>query len=146
VADRPTHIGARRDVETIQQIITEPNDVYGDSMMPIYGPRLGPEVIAELAAHFGRAKVAASRTAAPVNPPEVIARPSCWCGERRVGSAACPSGRPGLSGADRRPERRLVRWPLVEHVDGVYDVERRAIPDWHVENGWGGVHPAGTRR
>jgi quinol-cytochrome oxidoreductase complex cytochrome b subunit/cytochrome c553 len=51
-----THIGARRDAETIRQIITDPNDVYGDSMMPIYGPRLGPEVIAELAAYLAARK------------------------------------------------------------------------------------------
>ncbi len=51
-----THIGARRDAETIRQIITDPNSVYGDSMMPVYGPRLGPEVIAELAAYLATRK------------------------------------------------------------------------------------------
>jgi mono/diheme cytochrome c family protein len=51
-----THIGARRDAETIREIITDPNDVYGDSMMPVYGPRLGPEVIAELAAYLAARK------------------------------------------------------------------------------------------
>lgn len=44
-----SRIGARRDRAAIATIINDPNDVYGDSMMPIYGSRLSAGEIAALA-------------------------------------------------------------------------------------------------
>ena len=44
-----THVGARRDEAAIRRIITDPNDEYGDSMMPVYGSRLSAGEIAALA-------------------------------------------------------------------------------------------------
>lgn len=35
-----THIGARRDAAAIGRIVNDPNDEFGDSVMPIYGPTL----------------------------------------------------------------------------------------------------------
>ncbi len=51
-----TRIGARRDAATIATIVNDPNDVYGDSVMPIYGPRLSPDVIAGIAAYLAARK------------------------------------------------------------------------------------------
>jgi len=51
-----THIGARRDAEAIQRIVTDPNDEYGDSMMPIYGSSLGDAHIAALAGYLAARK------------------------------------------------------------------------------------------
>ena len=44
-----SRVGARRDAAAIRRIITDPNDEYGDSMMPIYGSRLEADAIAALA-------------------------------------------------------------------------------------------------
>ena len=47
-----THVGARRDEAEIRRIITDPNDEYGDSMMPVYGSRLSAGEIAALARYL----------------------------------------------------------------------------------------------
>ena len=51
-----THIGARRDAEAIRRIVTDPNDEYRDSMMPVYGPRLGADVIAGIGDYLAAKK------------------------------------------------------------------------------------------
>lgn len=47
-----SQIGARRDAAAIQRIITDPNDEYGDSMMPAFGSRLAASEITALAAYL----------------------------------------------------------------------------------------------
>jgi mono/diheme cytochrome c family protein len=49
-------VGARRDAAAIRRIITDPNDEYGDSVMPIYGGRLSEAQIAALAEHLAARK------------------------------------------------------------------------------------------
>ena len=49
-------VGARRDAEAIRRIDNDPNDEYGDSMMPVYGKRLSPEEIGALAAYLATRK------------------------------------------------------------------------------------------
>lgn len=44
-----TRVGARRDAAAIRRIVTDPNDEYGDSVMPIYGARLSAAAIAAIA-------------------------------------------------------------------------------------------------
>ena len=44
-----TRVGARRDAAAIRRIINDPNDEYGDSVMPIYGSRLSAAAIAAFA-------------------------------------------------------------------------------------------------
>ena len=51
-----SRVGARRDAEAIRRIVNDPNDEYGDSMMPVYGKRLSPEEIAALAAYLAARK------------------------------------------------------------------------------------------
>jgi mono/diheme cytochrome c family protein len=51
-----THIGARRDAEAIRRIVTDPNDEYGDSMMPVYGPRLDAGLIAAIGDYLAAKK------------------------------------------------------------------------------------------
>jgi ubiquinol-cytochrome c reductase cytochrome b subunit len=51
-----THIGARRDSAAIRRIVNDPNDEYGDSMMPVYGQRLSAEEIGALAAYLAARK------------------------------------------------------------------------------------------
>ena len=51
-----THIGARRDAEAIRRIVTDPNDEYGDSMMPVYGPRLDAGLIAGIGDYLAAKK------------------------------------------------------------------------------------------
>ena len=51
-----SRVGARRDAAAIRRIITDPNDEYGDSMMPIYGNRLEADVIAALADYLAARK------------------------------------------------------------------------------------------
>jgi mono/diheme cytochrome c family protein len=51
-----TRVGARRDVEALRRIINDPNDEYGDSMMPVYGTRLSADQINELAAYLATRK------------------------------------------------------------------------------------------
>lgn len=51
-----THVGARRDAEAIGRIINDPNDEYGDSMMPVYGSRLRADEIAALADYLAARK------------------------------------------------------------------------------------------
>lgn len=51
-----TRVGARRDAAAIRRIITDPNDEYGDSMMPVYGSRLSASDIAALAAYLAARK------------------------------------------------------------------------------------------
>jgi ubiquinol-cytochrome c reductase cytochrome b subunit len=51
-----THVGARRDAEAIRRIVNDPNDEYGDSMMPVYGLRLTPEEIGALAGYLAARK------------------------------------------------------------------------------------------
>jgi ubiquinol-cytochrome c reductase cytochrome b subunit len=45
-------VGARRDAAAIRRIVTDPNDEYGDSMMPIYGGRLTDAQIEAVAAYL----------------------------------------------------------------------------------------------
>jgi ubiquinol-cytochrome c reductase cytochrome b subunit len=52
VAPDLSRVGARRDAAAIRRIVTDPNDVYGDSMMPIYGGRLTPAEIAAVASYL----------------------------------------------------------------------------------------------
>lgn len=47
-----TRIGARRDAEAIRRIVNDPNDEYGDSMMPVYGSRLSAAEIAAIAEYL----------------------------------------------------------------------------------------------
>ena len=51
-----SRVGARRDAAAIRRIITDPNDEYADSMMPIYGNRLDADVIAALADYLAARK------------------------------------------------------------------------------------------
>jgi ubiquinol-cytochrome c reductase cytochrome b subunit len=51
-----TRVGARRDAVAIRRIINDPNDEYGDSMMPIYGSRLSAAEIDALAAYLAARK------------------------------------------------------------------------------------------
>jgi ubiquinol-cytochrome c reductase cytochrome b subunit len=44
-----THVGARRDAAAIRRIVNDPNDEYGDSVMPAYGSRLSAAEIAAIA-------------------------------------------------------------------------------------------------
>ena len=47
-----THVGSRRDAETIRAIIDDASMVYGDSVMPAFGTRLSAEQIAALVAYL----------------------------------------------------------------------------------------------
>lgn len=47
-----SRVGARRDVAAIRRIVTDPNDEFGDSMMPAYGRRLAAADIAAVAAYL----------------------------------------------------------------------------------------------
>ena len=51
-----TRVGARRDAEAIRRIINDPNDEYGDSVMPIYGSRLSAAEIAAIADYLAARK------------------------------------------------------------------------------------------
>ncbi|MGE0814414.1 MAG: cytochrome b N-terminal domain-containing protein [Vicinamibacterales bacterium] len=44
-----SRVGARRDLAALTRIISDPNDEYGDSVMPVYGARLTAEEIHALA-------------------------------------------------------------------------------------------------
>jgi ubiquinol-cytochrome c reductase cytochrome b subunit len=44
-----SRVGARRDAAAIRRIVTNPNDEYGDSMMPVYGGRLDAAAIVAVA-------------------------------------------------------------------------------------------------
>ena len=60
-----TDVGARRDAVAIRRIITDPNDEYGDSVMPIYGGRLSEAQIAGARRAPGRALVGGRAPWAP---------------------------------------------------------------------------------
>lgn len=51
-----THVGVRRDVAAIARIVNDPNDEYGDSMMPVYGTRLSASEIAAIASYMAARK------------------------------------------------------------------------------------------
>ncbi len=51
-----SHIGARRDAAAIHRIVNDPNDEYGDSVMPIYGTRLTAAEIAAIADYLAARK------------------------------------------------------------------------------------------
>lgn len=51
-----THVGARRDAAAIRRIINDPNDEFGDSVMPIYGPRLSAAEITAIAEYLASRK------------------------------------------------------------------------------------------
>ena len=56
-----TRVGARRDAAAIRRIINDPNDEYGDSMMPIYGSGCARTQIACAGRLPGGAQVAGHR-------------------------------------------------------------------------------------
>ncbi|MEP7116830.1 MAG: cytochrome b N-terminal domain-containing protein [Acidobacteriota bacterium] len=51
-----THIGLRRGAEAIRRIVTDPNDEYGDSVMPVYGKQLSAAEIAAIADYLAARK------------------------------------------------------------------------------------------
>lgn len=51
-----SRVGGRRDVDSIRSLITDPSQVYGDTIMPAYRERLTPEQLEAMAAYLAKRK------------------------------------------------------------------------------------------
>jgi L-cysteine S-thiosulfotransferase len=51
-----SHVGSRRDVDSLRNLITDPSTVYGDTIMPPYRERLTPEQLDGIAQYLAKRK------------------------------------------------------------------------------------------